>query len=554
MSRLWLGLLIMQLALVVHSAEPDWAEGFSVPLEGRSNPYQVDPQELDEVVRRGRIHMLNWPVEITGVVLPYHPIKKMLDERDSNPIRRVFQSLFRGISGLRSFDQVMEWLGLHEFPETEDVFPFPEGFRPEYRMGMGLIERHGAEGFTFSCASCHAADLFGTKVLGLSNRFPLANDFFVKGSAALRTVPELGIRLFTDSTDAEVEMLTMAKDRIQHIEAKAPIQLGLDTSLAQVALSLSKRNQDAYASFNEGLARNPRHDRLRRRVADSKPAVWWTLKYKNKFLLDGSVVSGNPIFTNLLWNEIGRGTDLRELEDWLVQNTEIVRELTTAVFTSEAPSITDFFPAEHFDLESAKRGEVLFQQTCAECHGQYKKNWSLPGAENMSLAQQLKTFEVQYFQDTPISDVGTDPYRYWGMESLEQLNNLEISKKNGILIRQQTGYVPPPLNGIWARWPYMHNNSMPTLCDVLLPKAERQVTYWAGPPKNKQTDFDLECNGYPSGAAVPSAWKQNRDYYFDTRRIGMKNIGHDVGIFVRNGRSIFSDQDRRDLIRFLQTL
>jgi len=49
-------------------------------------------------------------------------------------------------------------------------------------------------------------------------------------------------------------------------------------------------------------------------VADSKPAVWWGLKYKNRWLSDGSVVSGNPIFTNIIWNELVTLNDLTDLK------------------------------------------------------------------------------------------------------------------------------------------------------------------------------------------------------------------------------------------------
>src|SRR5690606_8081024 len=111
----------------------------------------------------------------------------------------------------------------------------------------------------------------------------------------------------------------------------------------------------------------PRKDRLDRIPADSKPAVWWNLKYKNRWLSDGSVVSGNPIFTNILWNEIGRGADLNQIESWLHNNAKIIRELTTAVFSVEPPRMTDFFEADNFDLPLAQEGQKLFHQTCARC-------------------------------------------------------------------------------------------------------------------------------------------------------------------------------------------
>jgi hypothetical protein len=45
----------------------------------------------------------------------------------------------------------------------------------------------------------------------------------------------------------------------------------------------------------------------------------------------------------------------------------------------------------------------------------------------------------------------------------------------------------------------------------------------------------------------------NRDFY-DTRKVGMSNQGHDEDIFLENGRELLLPQQKRALIQFLQTL
>ena len=140
------------------------------------------------------------------------------------------------------------------------------------------------------------------------------------------------------------------------------------------------------------------------------------------------------------------------------------------------------------------------------------------------------------------------------MKSLERLNELQISKNQGIVVQAQEGYVPPPLVGIWARWPYFHNNSIPTLCALLIRADKRPKTYVAGPPINANRDFDSECNGYPLGIKAPRDWNINTDYLFDTRSNGLSNSGHDEGIFLRDGQELLSAEDKSDLIQFLQTL
>ena len=550
--------LMIALLTTLAQAENRWDEGVPVPAGGRPNINNLSVQEFVISRDNGKIHTQIYPVSVTGALPPYQPVKSIIEDDSNNPIKVVLNKIVQGVSGINSFDQVMANLALHPYPLTTDVgvyqVPYPMGVRPEHRMGFGLIERNGAQGFTFSCAACHSSNLFGKTVLGMTNRFPTANDFFVK---AKKLAPAVDLWLFkstTGATDAEVQMMKELKQNIQRVGPKEPVQLGLDTSLAQVALSLNRRNKDAYATPSDWLELFPRRDAiLDDNPADSKPAVWWNVKYKNRWLSDGSILSGNPIFTNIIWNEIGRGADLKVLEKWLSENQKIIDDLTTAVFSSEAPKFTDFYPAELIDIETAKRGEQIFNQTCSKCHGTYEKAWNSPDAATMTHLQLLQTTQVIPKSKTPVVDVGTDPYRRQGMKSLEQLNDLSISKTNKIVIKEQKGYVPPPLVGIWARWPYFHNNSVPSLCAVLTPSALRPTFYYAGEAINTATDFDPDCNGYPTLDQVPASWRQAA-FYYDTSRKGMSNAGHDVDIFIKDGQEILTAADKKALIKYLQTL
>jgi hypothetical protein len=171
---------------------------------------------------------------------------------------------------------------------------------------------------------------------------------------------------------------------------------------------------------------------------------------------------------------------------------------------------------------------------------------------NIELIQNRK---VTYHEKTPVKDVGTDPGRYLGIrEFADQLNQLKISKSIGTVVEPQKGYVPPPLDGIWARWPYFHNNSAPSLCAVLTAGAKRPSTYWAGPAKNKKRDFDQRCNGYPSGDEVPESWKSEKEYFYDSRKDGLSNKGHDERIFLKNGQELYNLEQKLELIEFLKTL
>ena len=260
------------------------------------------------------------------------------------------------------------------------------------------------------------------------------------------------------------------------------------------------------------------------------------------------------MLTAIIWNEIGRGTDLVELEEWFLQNPEIVQELTTAVMQSEAPRITDFIEINKEHLEAAKRGEKLFLNSCAKCHGNYEKVWNQAGAEKLSLKDQFKTFKVHYHEQTPVRNVGTDEKRVQAFGAIEPMNKLHILKTFGIELKEQKGYIPPPLVGIWARWPYLHNNSIPSLCALMTPEDQRPKKYYAGMPLDPERDFDFDCNGYPTGDAVPKEWKKNRRATYRVKKNGLSNRGHSKGIFVRNGKEVFTPDQKQDLIRFLQSL
>lgn len=535
------------------AAEPDWGRDVAVPPEGRANPYDLPAEEFAAANRAGRGHALQYPVNVTGILLPLDAARRFLEERGPDPLRDLLRTVTRGLNRVRSLDDLQAWLGLHRFPTAEGAGPYLVPFNgsqtPTDRMGFTIIETDQGRGFTISCAQCHSAELFGRRVIGLTNRFPRANAFFAHGLKAAPLVSPSLFQWSTQATAGETRLFARSRKAMAYVGAKAPVQLGLDTSLAQVALSLARREQDPWASRERPI--RPRPEVLRKTVADSKPAVWWNVKYKNRWLSDGSVVAGNPILTNLLWNELGRGTDLRKLDDWLSGNQETLKELTTAVFASSAPRWTDFFPAETFDIGAAQRGEKSFNMHCARCHGVYEKNWSRPDAESLSRSELLETWRVSYQPRKPVYDVGTDPLRWQGMTSLAQMNDLEISKRNGIVIEPQQGYVPPPLVGIWARWPYFHNNAVPNLCAVLTRGTDRPERYWAREARDPVQDFDADCNGYPMKRRPPGA---TADRLYVTERDGMSRFGHDERIFLEQGREKMTAAEKRDLIRYLQTL
>ena len=546
-----LKLIMLMTVTLCFAIEPNWAEGAKVPLgiQGRANIYQLSTDDLFRKVRAGLVHASQYPVDVTGARIPYQPLIRML----GNPqTKGLFPDLFKSFSG------VEKWLGLAPYNRDDGGIgpystPKVSSLHPNHRLGTSVFDYNGIKNLSFSCTACHAYNLFGKTVVGLPNKRSRANRIFELGKAGMRTVGPNLFRVVSGANASETKEYRRTRQNLKAVGVATPLHLGLDTSLSHVGLSLSRREADAWATKNSKLERKPRPNALNYRPGDSKVGTWWIMKYKNKWLSDGSVVSGNPIFTNILWNEIGRGTDLKELAGWLDENTQIIEELTATVYAAKAPKWTEYFPLESIDLAAAKRGGVLFENNCSQCHGSYTKGWDLdPGAD---LSEQLATKDFEYFEDTPIIDVETDPYRYEGMRYFyRDLNRLEISKRSMTVVRPQKGYIPPPLEGIWARFPYLHNGSVPTLCDLLTPASDRTEEFYQGPSQDITRDYDADCVGYPVGASIPESWKKDRDAKVVTKGAGLSNQGHESMLYNSDGSLKFSSDEKRDLIEFLKTL
>ncbi len=97
-------------------------------------------------------------------------------------------------------------------------------------------------------------------------------------------------------------------------------------------------------------------------------------------------------------------------------------------------------------------------------------------------------------------------------------NEVQPSVKNGNYTPDTTAmpfasamaYKARPLNGIWATAPYLHNGSVPTLYDLLLPK--------------RQASDPLEGEYRPDEFMVGSR-------EFDPQKVGFKSSGYDGFLF-----------------------
>jgi hypothetical protein len=86
------------------------------------------------------------------------------------------------------------------------------------------------------------------------------------------------------------------------------------------------------------------------------------------------------------------------------------------------------------------------------------------------------------------------------------------------LPQEIAGYKPRPLEGVWATPPFLHNGSVPTLYQMLLPPEKRDQRFFVG-----RREYDPVHAGF---VTVPDADGDSDGFWFDTSIPGNHNTGH----------------------------
>ncbi|HEX6240314.1 MAG TPA: hypothetical protein VFZ61_05455 [Polyangiales bacterium] len=133
------------------------------------------------------------------------------------------------------------------------------------------------------------------------------------------------------------------------------------------------------------------------------------------------------------------------------------------------------------DQAAGARGEQIYLKRCAGCHGEYDAH------------SRLKRGPTSCMTGEEPGDVGTDPSRLRAVDApyLEKLN--AFGERGGLWsansFELSRGYLCPPLDGIWARAPYLHNGSVPTLDHLL--SGERPARFIRG-----NSEYDRARGGF----------------------------------------------------------
>jgi len=179
-------------------------------------------------------------------------------------------------------------------------------------------------------------------------------------------------------------------------------------------------------------------------------------------------------------------------------------------------------PIYPFDIDAARvsAGKRVFADRCARCHASERTGTIIP-----------------------LHEIGTDRERMdtWNEKAAAEANAVveEMGiERNGLVEEPLSGYVAQFLDGIWLRAPYLHNGSVPTLYELLLPASQRPTRFYRG-----YNVYDPVKVGY----VTEGVEAERAGTLHDTAERANSARGHDFATDL-------SEADRWALVEYLKTL
>jgi len=240
------------------------------------------------------------------------------------------------------------------------------------------------------------------------------------------------------------------------------------------------------------------------------------------------------------------------------------------------------------DREKAAKGAQLHAELCAGCHSTWPHRWSEPRLEGkrfienaIVMADVIGTdptvFRSPQFDLLPTAIPGPmgphlappntnavlmSPAVMFREIQQTLFNNavakLDLNAEERITAHGYSPFFPDPTDplpvvggykanpheGMWASPPYLHNGSVPSLYDLLLPAPQRPKKFYVG------SEFD------PIKVGVDTSGNSGK-FLYDTSLTGNSNIGHSFEDGPRENGVIgrlLTDDERWALIEYMKTL
>ena len=180
------------------------------------------------------------------------------------------------------------------------------------------------------------------------------------------------------------------------------------------------------------------------------------------------------------------------------------------------------------DAALAARGSAIYQRDCLACHGDHRFREGVRAGDRLGKVE-------------PIEQVATDRHRLDSYTPVFAANQYSLFPETEYRFKRfvkTNGYANHPLDGIWARAPYLHNGSVPTLWDLLQEPAARPAVFYRG-----YDVFDQVNVGFVSSVAEADG----RVFFrYDTALPGNGNGGHVYGTKL-------TADEKRAIVEYMKT-
>lgn len=376
----------------------------------------------------------------------------------------------------------------------------PEFTAVEHKNGERIVSPN--------CLTCHAQKLNNELIIGLGNN---SFDYSMNLSGITPVVDLLVAGTYGNPSKQweAYEQFSLSSTKVNQ-NTQTEVR-GVNPADQLTAVLVAHRDPETLEWIEEPQLEIPSVT-----VPTDVPA-WWLLKKKHAMFYTGI---GRGDYSKFLMASslltLSDTTEARVIDQHFVDVLAWINSL-------EAPT----YP-EEIDQDLASEGKTLFDANCSRCHGKYDGTSEYP---NLLI---------------PVEEVGTDAtladaYKMETFGSfVDWYNSSWFSTGNdGGKLVVEPGYIAPPLDGVWATAPYLHNGSVPDLESLL--NSSTRPDYW----KREYFDYtyDMEKVGWPYEVLTS---KVNTETY-DTSLPGYSNSGHTYG-------DKFSSQERLSVVEYMKTL
>ncbi len=356
-----------------------------------------------------------------------------------------------------------------------------------------------------NCFTCHAAELNGEVILGLGNSF----SDFTRNLSLFTNLLNFGMKVKYGKNSLEwvayEDFKKYIKASAKHVETN---QQGVNPAAVLAEAIVRHRDPEDLTYVEEPYYEMPKYN-----IATDVPPLW-NVKKKNALYY---TAVGRGDFTKLLFQASYLGIPDTTAARKAVHNFKDVVAWMESIEPPKYPYL--------IDEDLALKGESVFNKNCSKCHGTYGENETYPNKVVSLDLVKTDPYYASYAVQAPIVD--------WYNSSWFAKSSPRSS------FEPEAGYVAPPLDGIWATAPYLHNGSVPTIEDLL--NSEQRPEFWQR--SGSTNDYDPEKVGWNYEVKKNGSGK----WTYDTTTPSYSNVGHYFG-------DKLNTDERNAVIEYLKTL